>query len=188
MAPTSKEAPSLLIPAPAFLRLLFVQPMAALKPPRCCAHVLVSKTSSFSCHWMRALADRLQGSSTFFLSQVKALGVLDEAVSTFPAPIVCPTTGPLFCPMSDALTPMTSCRPGFSLFLWYENRTVLYSFHTWKMKRLFFIVASPALSCVLLNPTIMVVIGRFSPDLSPFALFPPLDRARLQHIFPPFTR
>ena len=35
-----------------------------------------------------------------------------------------------------------------------------------------------------LNPATMVVNGRFSPDLSPFAHFPPLDRARLQHFFP----
>lgn len=35
-----------------------------------------------------------------------------------------------------------------------------------------------------LNPTIMVVIGRFSPDLSPFAHFPPLDRARFSAYFP----
>ena len=39
-----------------------------------------------------------------------------------------------------------------------------------------------------LIPTIMVVIRRFSPDLSPSAHFPPLDRARLQHIFLSFTR
>jgi len=28
----------------------------------------------------------------------------------------------------------TSCGPGFSSFLWYENRTVLYSFHLCTMK------------------------------------------------------
>jgi hypothetical protein len=73
--------------------------------------------------------------------------------------------------------------PLFSGALGAKKLTVVYSFlcnnETFFF---FFIVASPALNCVIPNPTIMVVIGRFSLDLSPFTFTTQIVRSFLRKI------